>query len=331
MVAAVFKWWPARSWLAVAGCLVTVYILQLLSAGPHVPVCPLPGSLPALRVVPARITSQAGQDGAIRSIFEAIGTSLEPFYVEFGFNALSFEGGSGANTYQLHLRGWRGLLMDGGNENATINLRKHMLSPENVCGLFRTYRVPQDLDYLSVDVDGLDLWILRALFRCGYRPRLVTIEYNSNLPASSCLTVAPDAKGAGVHMRNGTNHYTKVYGAGLASVNMLATSYGYGLAYVQNMLDAFLVRCDLLEAAGASPLPLQDLGQHGCIGQHHAIAPSEAGSLVDFCEWEEQGAEAGGRAGLERAREKAVREATSQGQAGSPCNVTIVDPMAEPG
>ena len=47
-----------------------------------------------------RIKSQKHQDGALAYIFQNIGVTNK-FYVEFGFNADNFEGGSGANSYVL--------------------------------------------------------------------------------------------------------------------------------------------------------------------------------------------------------------------------------------
>ena len=46
------------------------------------------------------------------------------YFVEIGFDASSYEGGTGANTWQFHLDGWDGVLIDGQHENASINLHK---------------------------------------------------------------------------------------------------------------------------------------------------------------------------------------------------------------
>ena len=50
--------------------------------------------------------SQGAQDAILRDIFSRIGTTNK-FDVEFGFNAPDWEGGSGANTEELHKAGWR--------------------------------------------------------------------------------------------------------------------------------------------------------------------------------------------------------------------------------
>jgi len=59
-------------------------------------------------------------------IFAGIGTTNRHF-VEFGFNAPSFEESSGANTEALWQQGWHGLLLDGTRSNASINLHQSVV------------------------------------------------------------------------------------------------------------------------------------------------------------------------------------------------------------
>lgn len=80
----------------------------------------------ASRSLPKGGRSQGGQDGILEEIFRHIpAANTPPFCVEFGFNADSFGAGTGSNTAALVLdRGWNALLLDGGYENPTINLRR---------------------------------------------------------------------------------------------------------------------------------------------------------------------------------------------------------------
>jgi len=110
-----------------------------------------------------KMYSQSVQDGIIENIFKNIGTTNK-FCVEFGFNSTTLEGGSGSNTANLILNeGWEALLLDGSNSNPEINLHQVFLTPENIVETFNKYNVPKDLDYLSIDVDSIDLWLLKFI------------------------------------------------------------------------------------------------------------------------------------------------------------------------
>ncbi len=62
------------------------------------------------------------------------------------------ESGSECNTRLLRERGWQGLLMDGGYDDAAIGLHEEFITPENINQLFDKYKVPSEFDLLSIDV-----------------------------------------------------------------------------------------------------------------------------------------------------------------------------------
>ena len=63
-----------------------------------------------------KLAGQGGQGLILDRIFDMIGGPRRRFFVEFGFNAPSFETGSGANTYLMYKQGWTGVLLDGRNQ-----------------------------------------------------------------------------------------------------------------------------------------------------------------------------------------------------------------------
>merc|ERR1711874_29630 len=75
--------------------------------------------------------------------------------------------------------GWRGLLLDGDHEMLSENLHKEYVTPENVVSIFDEHRVPREPDFVSIDIDGCDLWVFLNLTEF-YRPRVISIEYNPN-------------------------------------------------------------------------------------------------------------------------------------------------------
>lgn len=196
-----------------------------------------------MKITPRRVYSQAQQDGIIESVFAEIGTTNK-VCVEFGFNSLTLEGGTGANSARLVLEdGWTGVYFDGSYENPKINLHQVVLTPENLCEVFAAHDVPKEPDYISIDVDSIDLWLFKAMLAGGYRPRLVSVEYNSNIPLDQSLTV-----------RIGTRweNIDTVYGASLCALNLVAKEFGYNLVAVEPTMDAFFVRGDIV--IGIMPL-----------------------------------------------------------------------------
>jgi hypothetical protein len=74
-----------------------------------------------------QVFSQNGEDGIIEYVFQHIAPRSKT-YVEFGT-----ENGKQINTRNLRENfGWTGLLMDGSNENAKINLHKEFIFWDNI-------------------------------------------------------------------------------------------------------------------------------------------------------------------------------------------------------
>lgn len=71
---------------------------------------------------------------------------------------------------------------DGQHQNIRQRIYKHWISTDTIVPLFRRYGVDREVDYVSIDIDSADIWIFEAIVQGGYRPKLFTVEYNSNLP-----------------------------------------------------------------------------------------------------------------------------------------------------
>ncbi len=183
----------------------------------------------------SRVYSQACQDGILQYIFEQIGTTNK-HCVEFGFNATTIQGGSGANCARLILEdNWQGLFFDKDNASASINLVRASLTYENIGAIFSKYQVPQFIDYVSVDVDSIDLWLMKGILEAGWRPRVFSVEYNVNFPLELSLTCTKDTSWAN----------DMVYGASLKALNCMAEEFNYILVAVEEGLDAFFVDRDI--------------------------------------------------------------------------------------
>jgi len=148
---------------------------------------------------------------------------------------------TGQNTQLLHERGWHGLLFDGDHEAAQDNLHKEFITPENIVSLFEKYSVPEEPDYVSIDMDSCDLWVFLNLTE-HFRPRVFTIEYNSNYNFDESVTNRCVNSAGERYVWNSDD----MYGASLAAIQKAAEQRGYTMVYVESHLDAFLVRRDLV-------------------------------------------------------------------------------------
>jgi len=176
--------------------------------------------------------SQNGEDGCIQAIFAMIGTENK-YYVEFGV-----ENGIECNTrYLMKHKGWKGLLMDGGFKSEELNLQQEFITAENIEELFVKYNVPKEFDLLSIDIDGNDYWVWKAI--TNYTPRVVIMEYNACIPYKPAVTVPYDPEFSW--------DKTDYYGASLSAMVQLGYQKGYTLIDTdRHGVNAFFVRDDLM-------------------------------------------------------------------------------------
>lgn len=219
--------------------------------------------------------SQGAQDYYLQTIFSRIGQTNR-FFVEFGFNEANYtSGGSGANTWDLHDRGWRGLLLDGSRHNEQINLHAHYLFADNIASLFKHYSVPNELDYLSCDMDSHDLFVFDGILKAGFRPRVITTEFNSNYPLELAITQI-DPTILGVSTEGYDFEFKEcAWGASASALRLVAEKYGYTLIGRISRLDLVWIRNDLIEQFWEIP-PFEWFFDKARLGAlHHGIQTSE--------------------------------------------------------
>ncbi len=187
--------------------------------------------------------SQNDEDGIIAEIFRRIGETNRVFF-EIGVQT-----GLECNTLWLLHQQWQGVWVDA-DETAIQEIgRTHMdwlgerlkviqsiVSAENVEGLLRSAGVPKDLDFLSIDVDGNDYWIWKAI--TTFLPHLVCIECNATWAPPASITVKYDP--------NMEWSRTSHFGASLGALTGLGKAKGYALVGCGlSGANAFFVRQDL--------------------------------------------------------------------------------------
>lgn len=184
--------------------------------------------------------SQYGEDGVIAAIFAALGTT-DCYCVEFGV-----EDAVECNTAHLLDLGWTGLLLDGAgvSRNPAAAVHREFITADNIRELFAKYRVPQQFDLLSIDIDGNDYWVWRAI---THQPRVVVIEYNASRLVGECSTIAYDPQ----FRWDGSDYF----GASLRALVELGQTKGYVLVHCSKEgTNAFFVLQSALPA-GFVPKP----------------------------------------------------------------------------
>ena len=194
-----------------------------------------------------RAFSQDGSDGILAEIFRRIGEG-DRYFVEFGVG-----NGLENNTALLLSQGWKGLWIDGDREQVAtarttfaaelssgqLTLLNEFITAENIEQLFQAAGVPGEPTLISIDIDGNDYWVWKAIEQ--YRPRVFELEYNAVYPPGARWVMEYNP----THVW-GQNSY---HGASLESLFELGREKGYTLvACSLGGINAYFVRDDLLDA-----------------------------------------------------------------------------------
>ena len=194
-----------------------------------------------------KVFSQNGEDGVIAEIMSRIGPGSR-WFVEFGIG----EGVEGNCVFLADVLGWRGLFIEGAEapypalahkygSNPAVSTMHSLVTAENIESLLGSADVPAELDVLSIDIDGNDYWVWKAVER--FSPRLAIVEYNGSLPLDAAL-VQP-------YRAEASWDATDYFGASLGALERLAEEKGYFLAHTElSGSNAFFVRADLRDALG---------------------------------------------------------------------------------
>ena len=206
----------------------------------------LAAEVSSLESVEARVYSQNGEDGIVAWLLAQVGAPRRTF-VEFGI-----EDGTECNTANLSRTfGWSGLLLEADAALAEqarsfysgfpgVRVVTARVTPANIDALLREHG-PGEVDLLSVDIDGNDLWVWRGL--TAIEPRVVVIEYNASFGPSRSVTV-PEADGFDRYREHASGFY---HGASLAALARVGADKGYALVGCDSRgANAFFVLRSLL-------------------------------------------------------------------------------------
>lgn len=195
-----------------------------------------------------KVYSQTDEDGIIDAIFRRV--PHEGTFVEIGVQS-----GVECNSLLLLFRGWRGVWIEGsrgycrsiasalGGDSFPPRFRvaNAFVRRDNIAALMTgalAFLGVEELDFVSIDIDGNDRHVAEAMIASGVRPKVICVEYNAKFPPPLSISVryAPD------HVWDQTDYM----GSSLQSFVDLFAPLGYRLLACNIPgINAFFIRGDL--------------------------------------------------------------------------------------
>ncbi len=201
----------------------------------------------SLADVEFQVFSQFGDDGIIQYLISKLDIPNKTF-VEFGV-----ENYREANTrFLLVNNNWKGLVIDGSQKNIDFINSDAMstlfqlyskcafITKDNINDLIAEMNFEPDLGILSVDIDGNDYWVWKAID--VVKPIIVVSEYNADFGTDNPWTIPYQAD-----FVMGAKYPRNYWGVSLLSLCDLAEEKGYSFIGCNSQgNNAYFVRNDKL-------------------------------------------------------------------------------------
>jgi hypothetical protein len=205
----------------------------------------------ALQDYEYKVFSQWGEDGIIQKLISSIEIKHRTF-IEFGVEDFI----ESNCRYLMMNNKWSGFVIDGSPPNVAkmkryffywkndLNAMAAFITRENINGLLKESGFDRDVGILSIDIDGVDYWVLEAI--TAYEPRILITEYNAVFGKERKITVPYSDD-----FNRTKHHYSNLYfGASLAAMAHIARKKGYTLVGTNSAgVNAFFVRDNLMNGS----------------------------------------------------------------------------------
>ncbi len=203
--------------------------------------------------------SQADEDGITLEILRRLGCRDAGVFAEFGVGD-----GMENGTLVLAALGWSGFWVGGEELRFPLNNNvsekyafiRDWVTRENAvdhvkAGLKRINA--ERVDVISVDLDGIDIYVVDAILNSGARPKLFIVEYNAKFPPPIKFQIAYDPS----HQWQGDDYF----GASLSSFNDVFSGHGYRLVCCNSHTgsNAFFVDAAYSELFSDVPTEISEL------------------------------------------------------------------------
>ena len=204
-----------------------------------------------------KVYSQTDEDGIIAAILRRI--THDKNFVEIGV-----QDGTECNSLLLLLQGWKGVWLEGSQRyvkeigrglGGTVfpgrfKAQQAFITKDNIVATIeecQAFLGCDELDLLSVDIDGNDLYVLGQLLSAGSRPKVICVEYNAKFPPGLGVSIAyvPD------HVWDLSDYM----GSSIQAMVDELSDFGYVLLTCNIPgINVFFVRQDLADAFKIYPL-----------------------------------------------------------------------------
>lgn len=178
-----------------------------------------------------KVYSQSDEDGIIEEIFNRIPNNKR--FLEIGIQT-----GIECNSLYLLLKGWKGTWVEGSasyckkiakdlngmsfkNKLSVVNA---FVDKDNIVEIFNrsnNFFGNTEIDFFSLDIDGNDYYIMEALLKHAFLPKMVCVEYNAKFLPPMKLRIKYDRS----YVWDGTDYQ----GCSLQSYVDLFTTFQYTL------------------------------------------------------------------------------------------------------
>lgn len=195
--------------------------------------------------------SQNGEDGILDVLRRKLSSSNR-YFVEIG----SADGMQNNSSWLVVAEQYAGLMVEG---NPRLVERAKRLIPHYSLGAecvnmfvnsdsireLKSLALHSDPDVFSLDIDGVDYYVAKAVFDAGFRPKIFVVEYNSVFGPDKSMTVPYKED-----FLFGREHPTRLYyGVSLAAWRKFFGNLGYRFVAVDSKgVNAFFVDPQFFDA-----------------------------------------------------------------------------------
>lgn len=194
--------------------------------------------------------SQNGEDGIIDYLCRQL-PQRNNYFIEIGAS----DGLENNTAWLATCSKFNGIMIEGNAQKLEIAKSLYhghgveylnlFVTKENV-GSLKEHALHTDLDFFTIDIDGMDYYLMSTIIDAGFTPKIVCVEYNSAFGPDRSVTIPYSANF--VHDTSSQNGYV-YYGVSLKGWKTYFARIGYRFITVDlNGVNAFFVRNDALPA-----------------------------------------------------------------------------------